>query len=379
MVRNSVNAKMAKTQMAKTRTLPAKEGAPPYIAKQIRLVRGQPASDIRLPPLNNKTAKMHKLVHLLQEHGEGLGIRHLSATLGVDERTVKRYLSDIRRLKFDLVSDRSSGRKSLFHIRSTELTPSHFLPALKKIRAELHAGGNPKYTAQINQLIRFLDAKEASTQTTESLDDSPLATEAYYINHGPFAEADPSPGILKLLEAAIASRTSVRLTYSGYSPGTGEFIFFPYALSLRVGTLYLIGHQAENRGTFKSLSVKRIKRCIAMRDVFTREPFDPAEYYKYCFGQWARQLNENPDTVLLAIKADWLEKYLSESHFHPPGKIIRKGKNVYFELKMVIKPDFVNWVLSHIPDLVPVKPDSLCQEISQRLSRGLTALDIKPE
>lgn len=351
---------------------------PPYVEKQIRMARGLEAPDSRLPPLNNKTAKMHKMVKLLQEHGEGLGIRHMSGTLGVDERTVKRYLSDIRRLKFDLVSDRTSGRKSLYHIRTTAATPNHFLPALKKIRTELHAGGNPKYTALINQLIRFLDEKEAAKGGPEGQEESPLAAEAYYINHGPFAEADPSPGILKLLEAAIASRTAVRLTYSGYSPETGEFLFFPYTLSLRVGTLYLIGRQGGNLGPFKSLSVKRIKRSIATREAFTRDAFDPAEYYKYCFGQWARQLDENPETIVLGLRAPWLEKYLSESHFNPPGKIVRKGKECLFELKLVIKPDFVNWILSLAPDLVPIKPDSLRKEVAARLKRGLENVALSP-
>lgn len=350
----------------------------PIAAVQIRLARGgggDEAPDARLPPLNNKTAKVHRLVRLLQDHTEGLGIRHISAMLGVDERTVKRYLSDLRRLKFELVQDRQgAGRKSLYRIRTTGSPPGHFLPALKKIRTELHAGGNPKYNALINQLMRFLEDRE-SAQRGDAPEETPANAEAYYIDHGPFAEADPSPGILKILEASIASRTAVKLSYSGYAHEAGEFLFFPYALCLRVGTLYLIGRQGENRGAFKSLSVKRIKRGIATHEPFTRDAFDPAEYYKYTFGQWARQLDENPETVVLSLRAPWLEKYLSESHFHPPGRILKRGKDVQFEVKMVIKPDFVNWVLSLAPDLIPEKPESLRKEVSARLQGALKALD----
>ena len=344
------------------------------------MARGaEPGVDSRLPPLNNKTAKVHRLVRLLQEHSEGLGISQMASSLSVDERTVKRYLTDLRRLKFELVQKRSgSGRRTLYHIRGEGTPPGHFLSGLRKIRAELHAGGNPKHSALISQLIRFLEEKDKAPAggspgeaETPAL---PPSGDLYYIDHGPFAEAEPSPGILKILETAIASRTAVRLSYSGYGAG-GEFLYYPYVLSLRVGTLYLIGRQGDNRGPFKSLSVKRIKRCIASRETFVREAFDPAEYYKYCFGQWPRQLHEEPETVLLAIRAAWLEKYLSESHFHPEGQIVRNGKDLCFELKVVIKPDFVNWVMSLVPELFPVKPATLVESVRERLRKGLEAAE----
>jgi predicted DNA-binding transcriptional regulator YafY len=355
----------------------------PIVRLQIRKARGlsgpahglEGPADARLPPLNNKTAKVHRLVRLLQDHTEGLGVKHISSMLGVDERTVKRYLSDLRRLKFELVQDRKgSGRQSLYRIPASGTPPTHFLPALKKIRTELHAGGNPKYTAQINQLMRFLEDKE-SAQRAEPAEESASHAEAYHIDHGPFAEADPSPGILKILETSIAARTAVKISYSGSHSEPGEFLFFPYALSLRVGTLYLIGRQGANTGPFKSLSVKRIRRGIATRDAFTRDPFDPAEYYKYTFGQWARQLDENPETVLLSVRAPWLEKYLSESHFHPAGRILKKGKDTQFEVKLVIKTDFVNWVLSLAPDLLPLKPEGLRVEVVRRLKAAVEGLE----
>jgi predicted DNA-binding transcriptional regulator YafY len=296
--------------------------------------------------------------------------------LGVDARTVKRYLSDLRRLKFEVVQDRKgSGRQSLYRIQAAGTPPTHFVPALRKIRAELHAGGNPKHSALLNQLMRFLEDKESAQRGEAAGDEPPLNAEAYYIDHGPFAEADPSPNILKILEASIASRTAIKLSYSGSHSEPNEFLFFPYALCLRVGTLYLIGRQGTNTGPFKSLSVKRIRRGIATREAFTRDPFDPAEYYKYTFGQWARQLDEPPETVLLSVRAPWLEKYLSESHFNPPGRLLRKGKDVQFEVKVVIKPDFVNWVLSLVPEMIPEKPDSLRREVAERLKKGMELVD----
>jgi predicted DNA-binding transcriptional regulator YafY len=325
--------------------------------------------------LNNKTAKVHRLVHLLQDASPGMSIRHMAASLGVDERTVKRYLSDIRRLKFDLVQERpTKSRPAAYRIRTAGTPPTHFVPGLKKIRAELHAGGNPKHSPLISQLIRFLEERDTPSDDASSPGASrDIAADLYHIDHGPFAEADPPPGILKIIEAAIVARTALRISYAGLSRG-GEFLFFPYILSLRVGTLYLIGREAENRGPFKSLSVKRIKRCLATPDTFKPDAFNAAEFYKYTFGQWTRQPDEAPETVQLALRAPWLEKFLAESHFNPPGKILRKGDETIFELKMAIKPDFINWIMSLLPDLLPLSPSSLSKEVTGRLTRAIDAL-----
>jgi predicted DNA-binding transcriptional regulator YafY len=300
-------------------------------------------------------------------------VEQMSAALGVDIRTVKRYLSDLRRMGYALEQDRGgAGRRSLYRIPSQDKTPTHLIPALKKLAAELHAGGNPKHAPLIRQVTAWLEDRESAAREAEA---AQPAEGIYHIDHGPFAEANPLPNILKALEAAIAGRKAVKLTYSGYAAERDGFLFYPYVLSLRVGTLYLIGRQDDNKGPFKSLSVKRIRRCVATQESFVREAFDPAEFYKYTFGQWARQPDENPETVVLALKAKWLEKYLSESHFNPPGKVYAKGGGTYFEVKLAVKPDFVNWVLSLAPDLAPVKPESLRKEVAARLRRAMAELE----
>jgi predicted DNA-binding transcriptional regulator YafY len=335
-----------------------------------------PLSREPLPPPTHKTAKVHRLIEMLRAHAGGMHVEQMGAALGVDIRTVKRYLSDLRRLGYALEVDKGgAGRRALYRLPAGKSTPAHLIPGLRKLAAELHAGGNPKHAPLLRKVLAWMEDSEAAAKEPET--ETP-AEGIYHIDHGPFAEANPLPNILKSLEAAIAGRKAVRLAYSGYTSEKDGFLFFPYVLSLRVGTLYLLGRQDANKGPFKSLSVKRIRRCVATQETFARAAFDPAEFYKYTFGQWARQPEEAPQTVVLALKAKWLEKYLSESHFHPPGKVYAKGNEVFFEARLVIKPDFVNWVLSLAPDLVPVKPESLRQEVTDRLRRAAAELERIP-
>jgi predicted DNA-binding transcriptional regulator YafY len=139
----------------------------------------------------------------------------------------------------------------------------------------------------------------------------------------------------------------------------------------------VIGREDGNRGPFKSLAVRRIARCQATQETFTRSAFNPAEHYKYTFGQWARQPDEKPETVVLAVRAKWLKKYLAESHFNPPGRFLATDES-QFEVKLVVKPDFENWVLSLAPDLLPVKPESLRKNVSDRLKKAFEALETGP-
>ena len=74
------------------------------------------------------------------------------------------------------------------------------------------------------------------------------------------------------------------------------------------------------------------------------------------------------------IREKWLRKFLEESHFNPPGRIIKEYDDVLYELQIVIKPDFINWVLSMIPYMVPVKPKQLVEQVRERLREGLGIL-----
>lgn len=188
--------------------------------------------------------------------------------------------------------------------------------------------------------------------------------------HGPFAEQSVSPDLLRQLEGAVVSRNRLRLEYAPLKEGVESFEFLPYLLALRVGTLYLIGRRGENTGEFKSLSVRRIRRCQVLAERFERALFDPEDYYRHCFGQFPRRQGERPESVRLKVLAPWLEKLLAEAHFDPPGALVRREGAVFFEIQMVIKPDFINWVLSLLPELVPVRPVSLVAEVRRRVEQA---------
>jgi predicted DNA-binding transcriptional regulator YafY len=318
-----------------------------------------------------KFSKIHKMIEMLENTDEGLSYIQISKSLYVDVRTAKRYLAEIRQAGYHVYDLReASNQKSLFKIHSSFNPPEHFVPTLKKVKNELSSWGNPKFAKFINQIILYFNNMEQADQNLCSASGEYFSIEpnVYHIDHGPFSQENVAGGILKKMEAAILNHNKLRITYWGYKAEKEEFDFFPYYLSLRVGTLYLIGRRGKNTGAFKSLSVKRIRRCVTTSSSFVPARFQIEEYYKYCFGQFPRQVNEKPSQVVLKVNEKWLQKFLEESHFNPPGKIVRRGGHVFFELQVMIKPDFINWVLSLVPHMLPVRPRALVKAVEERIA-----------
>ncbi len=327
---------------------------------------------------SGKFAKIRRMIDLLSSHSEGLTLKQISSRLNIDIRTVKRYLSEIRQAHYS-VSDlrEAANHPSLYYVRDNSEVPEHFLPLLRNLNKELISWGNPRFAGEIKQVIGYLESLNSKTKKTNWTSGELLKTVAnvYHVDHGPFSERDVPVDRLRIMETAIVAHSVLQIKYSSYKAENAEFEFYPYGLCLRVGTLYLVGRVRSNRGLFKTLSVKRIARCQATSRHFKPVPFNMGTFYKYCFGQFARQPRESSEIVLLRIESPWLRKYLAESHFNPPGRLFKQDSDVFFELEVVIKPDFENWVLSHIPDLVPIKPLSLVKTIQQKMERGLGLIE----
>ncbi|MBF0433440.1 MAG: WYL domain-containing protein [Fibrobacteria bacterium] len=327
--------------------------------------------------MSGKFNRIRRIIGILEGSPCGVTIDELEQKLGIHPRTIKRYLNEIRQAGY-IVYDLREGanQKSLYVIHNPHLPPAHLIPSLNKIKKEMNSWGNPKFSSILKQVTEYLNKlNQTGLKTNQAENDHTGSGSPYHIDHGPFSQEYVSEATLHTLETAILKHYKLQIRYSSYESDKEEFVFYPYSLCLRVGTLYAIGRKDKNTGSFLSLSVKRIKRCVSTSEPFLPAKFNIENYYKYCFGQFPRQSYERPEMVVLQIREKWLQKYLKESHFNPPGKIIHLKKNVFFELEMVIKPDFVNWVISLFPFMIPRKPISLVKTIKTRISKSLPLLE----
>jgi len=292
----------------------------------------------------------------------------VAAALRVNQRTAKRYLAELSALGKPLQRQQTGEGRTLRYglSKSEEGIPAALLRALAKARDELRAGGNAKHARTVEQALQQLEGTEAKREQ-----DSVNWDDIYTIDHGPLAEADPDRALLERLEKAIAIKRTVKLDYLDANGVASTRLFNPWRIYLRVGVLYLVGNEPTKPDIIIPLRVQRIKRCISQSDSFIPPPFDALSLYRYSFGQWIRRSGQNPENVVLEIREEWLKGHLQATRFEPVGKISMQDGKTVFKLKVILHPDFENWVMSLIPAAIPLEPAHLVKAIATRLNQGL--------
>jgi predicted DNA-binding transcriptional regulator YafY len=315
---------------------------------------------------NHKTGKIHRMVAHLRKHPNGIDAQSLADQLGVHPRTLRRYAAELPALGFALRREEISGGSVRYRLEEADdALPRKLAHDLELLRKSLLAGGNPKWSRLLNRAIRQLQEPGQGENEGE-------ASDIYYVDHGPLAEKEPPSGILNLLEGAILRQEKVRLHYA--AARERELTFFPYRLCLRVGVLYLVGREEKNQGPFKSLQVRRIRRCQSLRETFIPDTFDPEAYYRHCFGAFAQEGKESPEKIVLWIREPWAEQLLRGANFNPPAVFTRREGKACFEAFLLMKPDLENWILSLAPAALPLEPESLRDRIATRLASAGVAL-----
>lgn len=320
---------------------------------------------------DNKVARMLRLERLLGQGAEGVELKHIAASLGVDRRTAKRYLAEWESLGRPLLRHKAgAGRTLRYALPQEDSTAPALLKALQKAREELRKGGNLKHARVLEQAMAHFEKKPEG----EGLDFEAI----YHIDHGPLSDADPDKALLERLERAIATRRSVRIEYTNPDGRQTSFLFHPYRICLRVGVLYLAGRQGQEQGPIRLLRLVRIRRCLSSGESFAPSSFDPGALYRFCFGQWSRQEQQQPENVILWLRAPWLKGHLEAGRFDPPARIVQQEGKWFFKLRVLLHPDFINWVMSLVPDAIPLEPSGLREEVARRLREGGENISLSP-
>jgi len=329
------------------------------------LTAAQVAAPRKAP--DNKVARMLRLERLLGQGAGGVELKSIAAALGVDSRTAKRYLSEWEALGRPLSRTRSgTGRTLRYALPQEESSAPTLLKSLQKTRDELRKGGNLKHARVLEQAMAHFE----KSSEEENIDFEGI----YHIDHGPLADADPDRALLERLEKAIAQRRVIRLDYANPDGRKSTFDFQPFRICLRIGVLYLAGRQGRSPGPTRLLRIVRIRRCASLGETFAPPDFNPQDLYRHCFGQWSRQEGQKPEQVTLQLNEPWLRGYFEALRFDPPIRIWNQDDRCLARLQVVLHPDFINWILSMVPDAMVVEPAPLREEVQRRLKKGLEGL-----
>jgi predicted DNA-binding transcriptional regulator YafY len=239
-----------------------------------------PSYDARMDADAGPVARALHALEVIQS-APGITAVELGDRLGVSDRAARRYVSTLRQAGIPVESVR--GRYGGYRLgRGVRLPPLSFTSeeVLGLVMAVLEGPAAP--TAEdplgtaLGKILRALPegvAREASAVRTR-------------VASGPgWTEGRPRPATTSTLAAAAADRRRVRITYRGASGRDWDTEVDPWAVVVRRGYWYLLGH-AHAADAVRTLRVDRVRRVVELDERF--EPpadLDPAAVLEEHLGQ----------------------------------------------------------------------------------------------
>ena len=226
---------------------------------------------------------------------------------------------------------------------------------------------------------KLIDSVISSMQTT---DPDGFKAEAitldpnYIMDYGPFCDHKAQDSVVSKLLSAIREGFRIRIVYKSTNEETEKktIELSPVKLVMRIDTLYLIAADDSYAETqiLKNYLVENILSVVQTNvcAIPLRAPFCVYEHYKYAFGKYVS--SADPQTVTLLIKTGWLKTQFLKSRFSPCADVSEdKNKNMIVTLKLRLTPDFKTWLFGVLPDVSILKPESLKNEMIEKLKSTL--------
>lgn len=224
--------------------------------------------------MSNPTTRVLYLLELLQSRGRLSG-RELADQLGVDGRTLRRYIATLEELGIPITAERGRyGGYSL--VAGFKLPPMMFtneetlaislgLLAARELGAREAAPAAESAQAKLERVMpQNLKQRLRALRETVTLDFSPQATAA--------------SDLVAELATAAQSLLSVQFGYLDNREQRTHRGFDPYGLVFRRGRWYTVGH-CHLRDAIRSFRLDRIQDLRSLQQPFRRpQNFDAADY-----------------------------------------------------------------------------------------------------
>lgn len=224
--------------------------------------------------LESPTAKVIRTLQILQTR-PGVTANELADILGVSDRAVRRYIAILREASVPV--DSARGRYGGYRLgRSLQPPPLVFTAseALGLVMAVLdghHAAADPDDPVG-SGLGKLIDSLPRSTgrQAAMVRDHARAAPDRRAVR--------PDPAIIAALVEAVAHHRGARIGYTTSSGTSIETRIDPWAIVVRHGRWYLVGH-AHDSGTARALRIDRIDRITDLNLTIEPPPdLNPVEW-----------------------------------------------------------------------------------------------------
>lgn len=309
-------------------------------------------------------ANVIKLYLLLQSRGK-VKIKELSQELEVDERTIRRYKSELEQA--NIYIDSQSGRYGGYYLYNDNylmglvLNHEEYL-ALMMINEEL---------ARTNHVV-LKDYKSAmqkisTVYNNHNHDKTGLNFSNYTVRKSK-SNINISEERKKLIDihAAVLTKNKIRIKYNSLNSGLSERIVHPYATIQYKGDLYFTGY-CEKRQRILDFKLCRIDDYRILINKYPKnDNFNIEEYMKNCIGIFKDKKIDIKIKILFPMA-----QIIKEKIFVDNQKIAENKDEGYiiYEATMEGIEEIKSWILSMGSFAKVLEPKFLQDEIKEEVKK----------
>jgi predicted DNA-binding transcriptional regulator YafY len=257
-----------------------------------------------------------------------------------------------------------------FHLTDETYT----LPPVRISRKEAFSFGLArKLLAHYEGTPLHLDMRSVMDKIAESLAGDVTIDPDWFSEHVGVLPDDSvriDPELWAQMAGFVERREAIRARYQTFDGRVSEYELHPYHLLAYHGNWYVLAfYLAKER--VQTFALSRLKSIIAAGESFMRPPdFDPEMYARKAFGIVG---GEAPIKVRLLFDPK-LAVYITERQWHSSQEF-RPHADGRLEMRLTTtgRKELIRWILSWMPDVTVLAPQSLRDRIAQKLQDGLRA------
>lgn len=309
----------------------------------------------------SKFSNVLKMIILLKSRGKMKG-RELAEKLEVDERMIRKYRNDIEMAGVNIMS--YAGNNGGYSIEGYDyLVDSNFSEdenvALGLAEQQLKQD-NFMYYKEFKQIVDKINA-------VEKKDYQAISNPQYLVKGIRTFNDNVERKKCLDINAAIILKQKIKMKYFSLSSGESERIVQPYAIISYKGATYFVAY-CEKRCKVIEFKSIRVKEYSILKEKYeVPKDFSLKEYMRNSIGLYGGPMLD----VKLIIEKP-MSYIVSEKIWSDNQKIVwNKDESINFEAEMRGKTEIISWILSMGNTVKIIGPESLKNEISEKLKRML--------
>ena len=302
----------------------------------------------------SKFSNLLRLITLLKSN-KRIKRKEIADALGVSERMVRKYISDLQEanITIESIPGPNGGYELKGHNYLLNLnTDNEEVKSLEKALEQLK-----------QQEFEYIDDLESLTKKVKS--NNELTNDITYgiISESEETYLDKEEDYELEIQSACLMRHKLKMSYHSISSGDSIRVIRPYAVITKNDMKYVIAY-CENRKTIRTFKLIRINWIEVLSDKFDiNSSFDIKEYMKNTIGIF----NNDEIKLKLLLKKPFSysvseRKYVENQHI-----TWNDDETIIFEATMKGKQDIVRWILSMGESVTILEPLYLKEELKNIL------------